>query len=288
MTLKEYLTNIADTLRGLLGIDDTINAQDFPDKITEVYDAGKQAEHDRFWDSYQNCGNRVNYTNAFAGNGWTAEIFKPLYDIVPITTYMMFYQNTINVDLVEYLKELNITLDFSKCVNLQYLFGNAAFTRVGIIDTTSCSNLSYVFASATKLVTIDKLILKSDGSQTVNKDCFSWCGALENVIIEGVIGVNNFNFQWSTKLTKDSILGKEATDEEIAAGKNLIYLESSDKYYFGGIFGALSDTADGMSITLSLTAVNNAFGGDASDESAYSAEWAELLGAKPNWTINLI
>lgn len=38
--LKEYLKNIADVIRTKLGTSDKVNAQDFPDKITEVYDNG--------------------------------------------------------------------------------------------------------------------------------------------------------------------------------------------------------------------------------------------------------
>jgi hypothetical protein len=32
----------------------------------EVYDAGKQAEYDAFWDVFQNNGNRTDYARAFA------------------------------------------------------------------------------------------------------------------------------------------------------------------------------------------------------------------------------
>lgn len=40
--LKEYLSKIADAIRSVLGTTDPINAQDFPDKIEEVYETGRQ------------------------------------------------------------------------------------------------------------------------------------------------------------------------------------------------------------------------------------------------------
>ena len=60
-----------------------------------VYDKGKQDEYDRFWDTYQNFGNKRIYTYAFGGEGWTDELLKPKYPIVTTTgnnkTNQMFY-----------------------------------------------------------------------------------------------------------------------------------------------------------------------------------------------------
>ena len=44
-----------------------------------VYDAGKQSEYDRFWDSFQQNGTRANYSFAFAGVAWTDETLQPKY-----------------------------------------------------------------------------------------------------------------------------------------------------------------------------------------------------------------
>ena len=35
------------------------------ENVPKVYEAGKQAEHDRFWDDIQQFGERKNYENAF-------------------------------------------------------------------------------------------------------------------------------------------------------------------------------------------------------------------------------
>ena len=50
----------------------------------------------------------------------------------------------------------------------------------------------------------------------------------------------------------------------------------------------LSDTASGKTLTLSLTAVNNAFETSAgAKDGSTSAEWTALVDAKTNWTITL-
>jgi hypothetical protein len=44
-----------------------------------VFEAGKKAEWDAFWDAYQDYGNRVQYPNAFYM--WDDTYFKPKYPI---------------------------------------------------------------------------------------------------------------------------------------------------------------------------------------------------------------
>ena len=108
-----------------------------------------------------------------------------------------------------------------------------------------------MFNGARNLVTIEKIIIKTDGSQVFN-GAFDTCNSLENLTIEGTIGQNGLNLQWSTKLSRASI-------ESIA--------------------NALSSTTSGLSITLSKTAKEAAF---------TDTEWADLIATKSNWTINLI
>ena len=46
-----------------------------------------------FWDIYQDNGNRRNYDYAFAGSGWTDELFDPKYPIVAESNIRMFSHN---------------------------------------------------------------------------------------------------------------------------------------------------------------------------------------------------
>lgn len=85
------------------------------------------------------------------------------------------------------------------------MFCDARFTRIGVMDLTSMSNANSIFYGYRLGITIDKVIIKPDGSQTF-ANAFYDCGALENLTIEGVIGQNGFNVQWSTKLSHDSLM----------------------------------------------------------------------------------
>lgn len=106
------------------GYKEPINAQDFPSKIAEVYDKGKQTEYERFWDSFQNYGKMVFYSNAFSGYGWTDETFKPKYPIVtdnqPNRTNQMFSYayNLKNLMIPLYFYDTASNSTFANCRDL--------------------------------------------------------------------------------------------------------------------------------------------------------------------------
>lgn len=169
------------------------------------FEEGQKSEYDRFWDAYQSNGSRKNYQGAFYGYGWTEKLFKPKYDIIPNRADGIFrlLTNMAGVDLVQYLKTLGITLDFSETINFNDAFSYCYFGRIGTIDTTNAGNLGTTFAYC-RMKTIDKLVLKADGSQTFVTP-FVGASMLENLTIEGTIGQNGFNVQWSPLLSRESI-----------------------------------------------------------------------------------
>lgn len=238
-------------------------SEDYQNGYSDGYDKGKndgekqgvQAEYDRFWDALQQNGNRDDWYCAF--RSWDRHSFKPKYDIKPKVAYMLFWDfgknDSVAIDLVEYLESLGVTLDFSACNasnSLQYAFNNANFSHIGIIDSTSCPTFYSTFASC-KAHTIDKLILKSDGSQ-IFSGVFNGANNLINLTIEGTIGQNDFSLLNSNLLSKASITS---------------------------IINALSSTTSGLTVTISKTAKTNAF---------TDSEWATLIATKSNWTINLV
>lgn len=217
-------------------------------------DTGYKSYYHEFWDSYQQNGERKSYAFAFAGEGWTVENFKPKYDIIVKTTARsMFSVGLAGVDVEQLLIDLGITFDTSGVTSIdgfEYFCQYASPSVLPVISTISTSRLRYVFYHASNLVTIRKFILKDDGSQTFTS-LFPNCSRLENLIIEGTIGQNGFDISGSPKLSKASITS---------------------------IINALSTTTSGLTVTLSQTAVNNAFTTD---------EWNTLIATKSNWTISL-
>lgn len=254
MNIAEKLTTIAENEQLV------VNANAELEEALYSNSEGGKSHYDIFWNAYQDNGNRTNYHQAFAGKGWNDVIFKPKYDLSPTDARSMFYSSEI-VDLVGILKKQNTRLDFSNCTQFGHIAQFAAISEFGIIDTTSCDTLATTLLGENYSVkTIEKVVLREDGSQNVN-GCFWGAFWLQNIVIEGTIGTTTA-FAQSSALTKASI---------------------------ASIVNALSDTATEQTLTFHRSAVNNAFetSSGAADGST-SAEFAALIATKSNWTISLV
>ncbi len=228
----------------------------------KVYDAGKQAEHKEFWDSYiTDSSTYPVYNYAFAGPNWVDSNFRPHHDLVPRFSYgdHMFCQSGI-CHLKSILEELGISLDFSHCTSFSQVFYRSQITELGEVSTLGATSLTALFNYATYLTTVDNLILKSDGSQTLGTGAFANANALTNITITGCIG-STVDFRYSP-LSKASI-------------------ES--------VIAALHTSKTGQKLTFNKLVVDTAFetSAGAADGSA-SAEWLALVASKPNWTITLV
>lgn len=260
MGVKEKLTAIADKIRGKTRKTDGLNLDEMAQGIDEVFEAGKKAEYDAFWDVYQGNGSLTYYTQMFSGYGWRDSTFKPKYDIIPEGRINnMFHQSRI-VDVKQALLNSGVIMDLSKATNATTAFStNTKLEVLPKIDLSSATNAQQIFYGDTSLTSIDELVV----SEKLAFDrCFASCSALVHMMVTGTIAQNGFNVQWATKLDKESITS---------------------------IVNALSTTISGLSVTLSKTAVNTAFETSAgAANGSTSAEWTTLAGTKSNWTINLV
>lgn len=317
MTLREYLKSIADAIRSKLNLADyeKINAQQFPEAFDWVYDRGhgdgyengriegynegfgmgkeegynegyheghskgeeigygngwndgeasgieigKQAEYDAFWDAYQENGTRTYYALAFSGKAWVDSIFKPKHNIV-VTGYADYlFSQTGITDIKGLLEAQGRVLDTSGATTLNMSFYSSSITHLPTIDCSGVNRstgMQYLINGNANLVSVEKVIMP-DPTLISNYNSFlSGCPKLETVVIEGVIGKGGIAVDASTKLSHDSIVS---------------------------IINALSTTTSGLAITLSKTAVNNAFTGGVD-----GSEWQALIATKPKWTISLV
>lgn len=231
------------------------------------YDEGRQAERDAFWDAFQGA-NRRHWENAFQDKSWNDTTFFPKYDIKPnnqIAGALFRYCGI--TDLEGRLNECGVTLDTSGATSLNNAFAESLLTTVPALDIRNCvaSNaFTSAFAGCRSLKTIRKIITNAG---ILYDRVFQNCPLLKNITFEGVIG-QNIDFSSCTKLSWDSITST---------------------------VNALSDTAEGKTLTLSKIAVDNAFmhyigeGVDpvlGTDES--NPYWWDLIATKPNWTITLV
>ena len=234
------------------------------ENVPKVYEAGEKAgkktAYDEFWDSYQESGTRTDYVAGFGGRGWNDKTFKPKYDITPIYAENLF-QNAQISNLKQALIDCGVELDMSNVYQAQYFLRSSTITVMPKIDTTGMKNITSLLSYASSLTTITKLILKDDGSQ-VASNTFAGATKLVTMIVEGTIG-QNFDLSPCTKLSKESITS---------------------------VINALSSTTTSMKLTLSKTAVNNAFGINVDDATTYpeGSEYYNLRHSKDNWTISYV
>lgn len=163
-----------------------------------LFEAGKKAQYDAFWDAYQQNGNRTNYNFAFGGVGWTDETFKPKYPIAPVgnaATENTFYASEIT-NIPDGL------LDFSQATYCYMTFRRSKLVTAPTLDISNCTNgTSWLFGQCGALKEIKTITV----SEKVGFDNFAYaCPALETITFAGTIG-QSLSFQWSPLLSVDSV-----------------------------------------------------------------------------------
>lgn len=199
--LRAYLKSIADAIRAKLGITSSINAQEFPNKVNEVYEKGKTDENNAFWDKFTLNGERTWYGYAFIG--FTDEYIRPNRKIIPVGcatsdnipsyAYMFYHNSYIKKVEAQYFDFSNINTDKFKISQTAHQQGNRQICH-------DCSKLEefedvgmpagyyyYTWARCGKLHTIELIRSNAD---TRFESAFSTCSSLKNVRFEGEIGRN--------------------------------------------------------------------------------------------------
>lgn len=228
------------------------------ENVEKVYEAGKKAEYDAFWDRFQAYGNRRSYNFAFinAGNCWDATNFKPKYDIVmegnASNAFYVWQTLPKTVDIGAILKAQGVTIDTSKVTNAQNLFayGTRLVGSLPTIDLSSAAGQTGGIFNSVKVTTIDKLVVTT---ATTYGNMFRDCTNLTNIVIEGTIAQNGLDLSACAKLSADSL---------------------------DSFVNALSGSTTGLSATFPTTA-------QATYEAKYGANsWYDLIDLKRNWSIS--
>lgn len=230
---------------------------------------GGKSYYDKFWDDFQQNGTQNKYIMAFT-TGWTADNFKPKYNIKPEgSAAYMFYANVITgLDLREdkFKEKYGIEIDLSSATNLTQFIAYSRVRYVGTVTApVSTIGLQNMFANATNLLGISKIIIPTE-VQTINTSgAFTNCTLLQEVYFDGYIP-SSVSFQWCP-LIKASI-------------KNILE--------------HLSPTATGQTLTLKKSAIDKAFEtSEGANDGCASAEWRETItpyanDLEGNWTISVV
>lgn len=166
-----------------------------------VFEAGKRAGTDEFWNSFTVNGTRTDYQYACLGVGWNDTTFKPTVVIKPTIAKDMFSNTKIEGALY------TDKLDFSRCQNFQQCFINAGMKKLKKIDMRNAhegmNGMSSTFHNCKNLETIDEFYPPYN-SKFVST--FYLCTALKNITFMSPIKTNGLNFSVSTLLTHDSLM----------------------------------------------------------------------------------
>ena len=194
MSVNEKMTAIADAIRDKTGGTDALTLDDMAENVPKVYEAGKQAEYDAFWDAYQQNGNRTSYEHAFMH--WQSENYNPKYPIVVAAGAYCFMDARVESTKVE--------VDISHCTDTDYMFCMMQTEEI------------------TKLIVSEDVVFAST--------TFQWSSKLRKIVVVGVIG-SSINFQ-SCPLNKESIINVIEHLSPTATGQTVTFKKSAKEAAF--------------------------------------------------------
>ena len=187
--------------KGVTVGDGTIDT--YPDKVraisaggdtetayNEGVEAGKKSQHEEFWENY--LGSKTVYSYAFCY--WEDLVFYPTLDIIlsfdAQRVFMSFnYVSRKPFNLKERLEQCGVTLDTSGVSSASYMFASSYISEIPELNFTKTTKLDGVFNLCSCLETIEKIILKDDGTQTFVTSTFNTT-TLKNIIVEGKMGTD--------------------------------------------------------------------------------------------------
>ena len=170
------------------------------ENVPKVFQAGKDAEWNAFWDNFQDYGNRVDYHQAF--RRWNDNMFNPKYDILPVIGNYMFLNTTIT-NLKAILERNNIVLYTTEVSNADNMFQSSrSITEIPELNLQKSKSYKNIFDNCSSLISVDKIIINDNGQFD---SAFINCGNLQTIIFEGLIG-NDIDLHWSINLSHESLI----------------------------------------------------------------------------------
>lgn len=205
MSVNEKMTAIADAIRDKTGETEALTLDDMATAISEVYDAGKQAEYDRFWDTHQINGTRNIYAGAFAG--WRGVNFKPKYKIAPkgstVAWYMFYAFNRTEQTMFD-MSPYNDMLDFSGVTNASNMFADARVKNL-YCDLSKCTDINHIFHNINSVAS-NYITLKLSAVLTTTTNAFRNMNSLTEIRFTEDSEIKaSISFSWQNNLSDESV-----------------------------------------------------------------------------------
>ena len=188
-------------------------AEGYPAGAEEGYSNGKEDMNDAWWRVKTANFTRTGYDYGFTNENFTyVGGFNPPIQIKPQGYSSRIFNGAKGLGEITADK-----LDLSLCNTMEYTFSGAETPRIELINTTGSSTVKALFSVNEYIITVDRVILKDDGSQLFSETSFGHLSRLENITFVGVIG-NDIWFTRSPNLTRNSVISifnalKDYSDE---------------------------------------------------------------------------
>lgn len=252
----------------------TTIARRFSLGLKQGEEKGKQEEYDRFWDEFQENGDRISYDGAFAGTCWNNETLKPKYKITPDdgispsarrAMYMFFHCGRTNPEFIDYSMFAD-KIDLSKALVCTSLFHGAKMKNIQV-DLSSATTLNQAFNGS------------DGGVESINSIKITNTCTYENLGFSGNTDLKKLIFTDDSEIVVN--LGTTAT----AGTRPMINIDGESII---SIVNALSTNTTGKYVTFNATAVANAE--EKGEFYPYNTfdEFVASTGKSSNWTITYI
>lgn len=204
MSVNGKMTAIADNIRSKTGGTEALTLDDMASSVNDVYEAGRQAEYDAFWDAFQNEGKPMSWGSyTFGGTWWNDKTFNPKYDIITgagAATY--YFLNNRVTNLRDKIDRRGLKLDVitGKTASIQGLFEGCSSVEAPDFDSGTITDMSSLCYNCTKMHTVPRLNMTKC---TKAGAMFYKAEALRNITFEGTIPIS-ISFSYSP-LTVESM-----------------------------------------------------------------------------------
>ena len=158
----------------------------------KVYDAGR----DDAWNFFCSKGEFAFAAKNFSLIGG----FNPPFQIKPVGSANHIFYWSQNAGVIK-----ASDIDFSEVTNMNSAFDQTSgISEIELMDLRNVKNFNYMLSNNYSILTVGKIILKDDGSQTFANSTFEahW---LRNITFEGKIGAN-VSFRFCSGLTYESLM----------------------------------------------------------------------------------
>lgn len=196
-SLKNFLTDIADKFRAVLGTTDAIPHSEYDTKIDDVYEAGKKVH----WEAIV----QDDMSTYFVGRAWDENTFLPDVDIAPTESAFQMFCGTLGfTDLIAQMNKSKGKIDTSKCKHMRQFLYQTNLTTAPTISIESATDALYLITGCNDLHTIEKIIAPANGG-CPNMYYMIWqCPNVQEVRFGGTFD-RSINLQYCTVLSVESL-----------------------------------------------------------------------------------